>query len=285
MPATEFTRLNRKWYLKLIIFLVVLVFFGFYGLYDATIAYPARGRRVAEFQLKQYLELCDAAGVLETRASVPDPVAELDALRAQERELRAAVATAGASASDAQIRLARLEWLRALRIVGDLDPAHTVLADPRARLAELAASLANRNPPKKLSAYDIPVQWVFVVVGLGGGLWIGTLIFAVSRRKFGWDPAEQRLYLPDGSSIVPADVADFDKRKWDKFLVFLRIKPGHERHAGKELRLDLLRVAPLEAWVLTMERTAFPERAASEARPPEPPGAGPPPPESPAPAA
>jgi hypothetical protein len=94
-------------------------------------------------------------------------------------------------------------------------------------------------------------------------------IARVARRRYSWDDAEKRLFLPDGSSLVPADVAEFDKRKWDKFLIYLHVKPHHERHAGRELMLDLYQHAPLEDWVLEMERIASPETG----EPPPDPGA------------
>ncbi|MGH7132453.1 MAG: hypothetical protein ACREJO_10960, partial [Phycisphaerales bacterium] len=64
--------------------------------------------------------------------------------------------------------------------------------------------------------------------------------------------------FPDGKTIVPADIAEFDKRKWDKFYVTINLKGGEAR------KLDLLRYVPLEEWVLAMERTAFPETAPPE---------------------
>ena len=45
--STATTRLNKPWLLKTLISAVVLVGFGLYGLYDATVAYPARGMRFA----------------------------------------------------------------------------------------------------------------------------------------------------------------------------------------------------------------------------------------------
>ena len=39
------TNLARKWVIKMAVFLFVSIGFGFYGLYDATIAYPNRGEK------------------------------------------------------------------------------------------------------------------------------------------------------------------------------------------------------------------------------------------------
>lgn len=73
-----------------------------------------------------------------------------------------------------------------------------------------------------------------------------------------------RLGVPGGASVVPADVEVFDRRKWDKFLVFLKIKPEHPQLGGKEVKLDLYQYEPLEAWYLEMHRSARPEDFAEE---------------------
>ena len=112
------------------------------------------------------------------------------------------------------------------------------------------------------------MQWLFVVVCLGVGLALTGLILKVKSRTYGWEPVEQRLFLPGGASLVPADIAEFDKRKWDKFLIFLKIKPGHQPLGGREIRLDLLRYNPLEEWILAMERTAYPGNAPVREDPP-----------------
>ena len=49
MAADQKTRLNKPWVIKMVIFAGVLIFFGFYGLYDAMISYPARGQNHADF--------------------------------------------------------------------------------------------------------------------------------------------------------------------------------------------------------------------------------------------
>lgn len=253
MPATETTRLNRPWLVKMVIFFAVLVFFGFYGLYDATIAYPERGMRFARYCEYQYLEAAKAAGQLTPRAvSVENPAQELQRLRS--------LTPAQASALDSL----RRDWLEALNVVGALDPAHTAIDRPDDRYdtlrSEWVTSQGARARPKPLAFYDIPVQWLFVVIGLGGGLWMLILFISVARQRYGWDPATQTLYLPGGHTLTPADVEDFDKRKWDKFLIFLKIRPDHPTLGGREIKLDLYRYASLESWVLEMERTAFPER-------------------------
>jgi len=256
MPITNQTTLNRTWLIKMLIFLAVLLVFGAWGLYDATVAYPRRGANYAEFMLKSYLEQVKQAGysLSRERVSVPDPVGEYARLAGRAGELTAAEA-------------AKHEWLRALAVIGRLTPQHTEVPDPEARLAALTATWSNRNQPKRLQAFDIKVQWIFVIVGLGGGAWLAAHVVRVKSRVYRWDAGEKRLHLPDGSSLVPQDIAEFDKRKWDKFLIFLKIKEGHDRHAGEELRLDLLTHKGLEDWVLEMEKIAFPENAEPAAEP------------------
>jgi hypothetical protein len=249
MPATQTTRLNRKWYLKLVLMLAVFGAFGVFFLYDAAVGYPRRGAAFAAFKERDYLEKAPPG----PSAGIQDPVAELGRLQA---------APAG---SLPEVEQRRLGWLEALSVVHRLGPERTRLPDPRARLDELNSQLRGAAAPKPLSAYDITVQWLSF-----GGCTVITLLILffllkAARRKYGWDPGEQRLYLPGGDSFVPADVADFDKRKWDKFLMFVQMKPTHPSLGGKELRLDLLPYSPLEDWVLEMERTAFPDRA----KPPE----------------
>jgi hypothetical protein len=263
MAHLEPTTLNRPWLAKMIIFFGVLVFFGFYGLYDATIAYPNRGIRHAAFCEYQYLDAANQQRLLDRRVSIADPEAEFRRLREAER--------AGGSRLT-ELDSLRLAWLRSLSMVGRLQPRFTTIEDPQARFAELTtqwttAQGAGKNAPKALAAYDIPVQWVFVVVGFGGGLWMAGLFLSVKRIQYRWDAETQTLYLPASGrdhTLTPADIEEFDKRKWDKFLVFLKIRPDHATLGGRELRLDLYRYGRLENWILAMEKTAFPENEASE---------------------
>lgn len=259
--------LMRKWVLKMAVFVAVLFGFGCWALYDALWLYPERQRDYASFKEYDYLVLArDAGGAQLDRVGIADPRAELDRLRKLQRE------TGALTGLDA----ARSAWLEALAVINHLDgPRHTDIprpnaADARSRLAELetrwkTASGEKRKSPKPLTRWDIPSQWAILVVCWGIMLYLVGLLFRTAGQKFTWDPAQQRLTLADGSSIVPADIEDFDKRKWDKFLIFLKIRPGHDKHAGKELKLDLYRHDKLEGWVLEMEKTRFPERV-EEAR-------------------
>jgi hypothetical protein len=254
MPTT---RLNRPWLVKMVLFFALLLFFGLYGLYDAMIAYPQRGLRHASYQEWQYLDAARVANQLDAQSvSVPDPRAELQRLSALE------------PARFGPLDGPRLEWLRSLQRAGALRPETTTIADARARYTQLNTQWANTTAqPKPLAAFDIPVQWLFVVIGLGGVLWMLVLFASVARQRYSWDPQTRTLTLPGGQALTPADAEDFDKRKWDKFLVFVKVKPSHPTLGGRELKLDLYRHTPLESWVLEMERAAFPDRSEPEPAP------------------
>jgi len=285
MPATQFTTTNRGWLMKMMIFLVVLIGFGLYGLYDATLAYPGRGMEDASYKKKLYLEradeaskvgrsdLLDNAGIAAPearRATLVARRAELEASEEKGSKLQAARAAGGAEGTRAErdyrdllptiVEAAALRWLDSLNLVSGLKPAMTEMKDPRAELKALTERWSKASPPKALNFYDIPMQWCFTVVGFGGGLYLLYVIFRTSRKRYGWDPAQQRLYFPDGKTLVPGDISEFDKRKWDKFFIFLHRKP---EAGGGEVKLDLLRHAPLEKWVLEMEKTAFPQNTAT----------------------
>lgn len=271
MSFTQITKPNRPWFLKMVIFLIALVGFGLYGLYDATVSYPARGLRHAQFQLYTFLDAAQTENLPDSQVTVEDPAAELKRLGDKGGER-----LTGAEG-------AKFAWLKALSTVGKLKPDMTRIGGSDARKAlltklkaEWTTGSAARNAPKPLASYDIAVQWIFTALGLGGGLALFLHIIRILARKYRWDPEAKQLQLPDGSTLSPSDVEDFDKRKWDKFLIFLKIKPGHTPHGGKELKLDLYQHNPLESWVLEMERIAFPDREppAAAATPSPAPAAG-----------
>jgi len=243
------TKINNKWSMKMLIFIFFLDLLGVWGLVDATMMYPARGQASAEWSEREYLDAAQKSGVL-LLASVGNPVETHAALAAQENDLMQQAGGQGTSmvALRAKTKLKKLEWLRALSVIGQLDPSHTHFDDAQARLDELTTAQANQNAPKPLAAFDIPMQWVFVALGFGGGGWLLSMLVLASRRKYRYDPETLTLTLPDGRTITPSDIAELDKSKWDKFLVTLRLKEG------AKVRLDLLRYAPLEEWVLDMEK-------------------------------
>ena len=119
--------------------------------------------------------------------------------------------------------------------------------------------------PDPLTRWDIPTQWLISVLGFTLGGWMLVSFVIAARRSYQWEPGGQRLTLHDGTSLVPADLVDLDKRKWHKFYVTLKTSPDHPTLRGRDVELDLFRYLPLEDWVLEMERTRFPERATQEA--------------------
>ena len=246
------TKLSRRWLIKTLIYFVALTGLGVWGLYDGLYAYPKRGAESSSFLEKEYLVQARDAGRL-LRSSVPDPRERLNDLnenrqRLERERAEAAQQNRTQTAADRATDLALYEWLVSLGRIGRLDPAHTVFADPVDRLSELETQWATRTPPKPLSGYDIPSQWVIAAFGLGLGVWIAFVIAKASAKRFRWDPQEMRLTLPGGRAITPKDIKELDKRKWDKWFVTLILNDG------AEIKLDLLRYDPLEAWVLEMEK-------------------------------
>lgn len=260
------TTINRKWTIKMAVIGLVLLGFGIWGLIDAAVVYPRRGYVAASWLEYQYLDLFSRSRPpLDARAGIADPSAELQRLE------RAAIDRGSLDPVDKALA----EWLDQLNIVGKLDGlAATAIprtdfrgdqvTDARARLTELTKqwteSGEQRQSPSKLSFWDIPVQWLIMVVGVAVGLYMFFLIFRVRAKSYGWEAGQMRLTLPTGESLTPADLEDVDKRKWHKFFATLKVKSSHAQLGGKGIELDLLRYEPLEAWILEMEKTAFPDR-------------------------
>ncbi len=272
-PTVLTTTINRGWLTKMVIIAMLMFGFGLWGLYDATIAYPARGERAASFWQWQYLTVLDgkADGSLLTKASVTSPADEYTQIKQRQ--------DSGVESPDDRPKLA---WLEQLKMIGRLKPEYTRVDDPRKKLDELKtrwnAAGGQNAGAHDLSWYDIPAQWLIVALGVGVGIYMMGLIMVIRGTRYGWEADAQRLHLPSGATLVPADIEVFDKRKWDKFLIFLKIKPSHPQLGGREVPLDLLRFTPLEEWVLAMERTAFPDSepapAPAEAPDPAPQNAG-----------
>ncbi len=256
-PGPTRTTTGRAWRLKTLGFALALALLGAWGYYDAFYEYPARGRLHADFMLRNYLQETDKAFVIAT-ASVEDPAAEYRRL------------STGSESSLTAVDRSRLAWLRAVSRIESLstitranreelerrakDPSArsntpTIFVDPRRTLNELSAGLAQANQPKPLAAYDLPVQYLFLVGGIVGCAYLVGLFFVVRSRVYRYDPADHRLTLPSGKSIVPADIALVDKRQWDKYIVYLKLADG-----SPEIRLDLYRHRPLEDWILEMEK-------------------------------
>ena len=241
----------------------------------------------------------ESPGILRRDGAVADPVAELERLKSdevQERNLQAL--QGGPRQRRAEMEVSRQLWLEALSTIGRLDPAYTNFyrnpdeaaaaelaalepttanaetisglrsrldpVAPRDRFQELNARWTNVAQPAPLRSYDIPVNKIQAVVCLAFAGYLLFLFVKVATKTYRWDPESKTLTLPSGESIAPADLEDVDKRKWDKFIVFLRVKDSHSQLAGKEIRFDTYRHGHIEDWILEMERVAFPDRAEEE---------------------
>jgi hypothetical protein len=251
------TTTGRAWKLKTLGFALAFALLAVWGWYDAYHVYPKRGRDHEQFMKRNYLEEADKAFQLAT-VSVEDPATEYRRLSGiPEGEL-------------STVERARLAWLRSISRLTSLtkvaaenrteierrasDPTHrqptrTMFADPRRELSELGAQLGQSDQPKPLAAYDLPVQFLFLYGGAIGCVYLVGLFFVVRSRVYRYEPAEHRLTLPTGRTLVPADIALVDKRQWHKYIVFLKPVDG-----SPEIRLDLYRHRPLEDWVLEMEK-------------------------------
>jgi hypothetical protein len=267
--SSNVATVSRKWLLKMSLISLALIAFGVWGYLDATIYYPRRGIAAAEYLELQYLQTLSAAGQT-SRASIDDPAATLDRLRQQHRD-------AALQGTD----LALHNWLDQLDLVGKLEPATASTLIPRtdfrtdeqgnpiqvssalSRLDDLKARWTTTSGATKsaspLSAFDLPSQWIIMAVGLGIGLYILVLILIAKGRRYQWNPATQALTLPDGATLTPADIEEFDKRKWHRLYITLKVKPEHPQKGGKAVEIDLMRYDAAEPWVLEMERTAFPD--------------------------
>lgn len=244
---TETSSLNRSWLFRMGFITIIFLGFGAWGAWDATTAYPARGLKYAEYLEKQYLEKADERGRLMS-ASVTSPMIVYAQIKGQ------------GGVSD-EVEGAKFAWLNALQLVRKLDEDHTTFTDPVKRLEELKVKWATNEAPKPLSALDIPTQYLIMVACTLIGLLMIAMILKASSTRYAFDPSTHTLTLPGNHAITPADLEDVDKRKWHKFIVFLKIKPSHSTLGGKEVRIDLLRHAKVEGWVLAMEAAAFPELA------------------------
>ncbi len=249
------SHLSKKWLVRMVLIAVGLFAFGMWGLYDATIAYPRRGAAAASFAEFNYLTQLSPGST----GSIDNPTTELERL---------------VTASE---KGPKRDWLEQLAYIGRLDPAHTKLPrtdaasgqsipDVLSRLESLSKDWTRsdggqKKAPKPLSVWDIPTQWLIMAIGVGLSLWMFTLVVIARGKTYTWIASERRLGLPNGASLVPADIAEFDKRKWHKFFIHLNVKPEHPSLGGKEVALDLMRYEPVEEWVLEMERAANPAPA------------------------
>jgi hypothetical protein len=259
-PSGELrTRPGRAWMIKTVLLTVGLFGFGLWGTYDAFYLYPARGEKHERFMRMAYLAEANAQFRLtRSGASIADPKAELDRLseggfapdslesrtQAWLTSLSRIESLSGIARKNEQ-ELAR----RAAEPGGEPRGTETLFVDPQADLELLVQELAAESQPKPLTKYDIPLQYVFMIAGLGGALLMVIFAARVLAKSYRYDPATKRLTLPNGTSFQPENIQDVDKRKWDKFLVFITLDDG-----SPEMRLDLYRYQPLEEWILEMEK-------------------------------
>ncbi len=246
------THINGKWLTKMAIFFVLLAGLGVWATFDAFWAYPARGRHHVDFALRDYLECLNKEGRLLGSASVEDPAATLNALDAAN-----AMETSSCDAFKYVwlVSLSRVQNLSALAshnkaaLASPPADTDTIFANPQGKLDDLNQRLGTQNAPKPLAAYDIPLQYLFMLIGFGGAAWLALFLAKCRGVSYAYDPAEHRLFLPGGRSFIPAEIKEVDKRDWHKYYVYLTLSDG-----SKEMKLDLLRYAPLEEWILDMEK-------------------------------
>jgi hypothetical protein len=241
LQATQ-TTLSRRWLVRVAVILIIgWGLFG-WGLYDAMVLYPNRGKDAASYLKYQYLREVDKARAIT--AGVDDPAAEF-----------ARIATKKRDNTMSPVESARYNWLESLTRIHQLNPDQTKIPDARAALKELDEQWgrANVKVPQPLDWYDIPSQWAIAACGLVIGLWRLITFLAVAAKKYKWDPASSTITLPGGATLTEADIIDYDKRKWDKFIITLDMRDGHAT-GKKELTLDLYPYNELEPWVLELER-------------------------------
>lgn len=258
MPDVTRTKLNRTWKIKMGVFFAFLAGLGAWGYYDATVKWPARGVSHAEWAQWQYLGVAVETGYA-SRSSVPDPVEEYARLSEPEKLAQLQSSERSSESDLDRLELMRHRWLKSLTRVDRLDPVYTVIEDPRDTFRTLDDRWKSGTMPKPLAAYDIAIQWVITFVGFGGAIYMLVLFITVARHRYTFDPETLTLTLPGGATLEPSDIEVFDKRKWHRFIVFLKIDEKHTTLGGKEIRLDLLRHAPLEEWVKQMFKAAHPD--------------------------
>jgi hypothetical protein len=240
LSATQ-TTLARRWVLRVLIILIIGWGLFVWGLYDAMVLYPNRGIDAASYLKYQYLREVDK--VKPSSVSVDDPVAEFDRLKTRKRDNTMST-----------VESARFNWLEALSRVSRLKPEYSKVGDAKQELKELDErwGAANVKVPQPLEGYDIPSQWAIAGVGLLIGMWRLITFLGVASKKYRWNPETSTITLPGGATLNEADIVDYDKRKWDKFIITLALRDGHA--LGKETTLDLYPYNELEPWVLELER-------------------------------
>lgn len=255
------TRLNRPWLIRIIGLLIGTAALSTWFALDAWVIYPKRGEKAIAFAELAYLQEAQNANLTPAAVDVLEPDAELASLNQLSK-------TPGGSLkaveTQRQVWLTQLSRLHALSAIAERNaqarqawdagaaaPAGplTVFQDPRTRLATLSSELANASAPKPLSSFDMPTQYIGLALSLGGFILLLIFFLRIRSQSYTYEPGTMTLTLPDGFSFTPSQIETVDKRKWDKFIVFLTL-------AGEsaERKIDLFRHAPLEDWILAMEK-------------------------------
>ncbi len=269
--------LNPRWAFKLGIITFVVFIVGAWGYWDASSVYPNRGIRYADWAKWQYLEQGKLAnsedfGIFIRDSSVPNPVEELERLQEPETKTRN-LTDAGNSSSSRHLRasmlVARLNWLEALKVVGMLDAEHTVFESPDRERDALVEKWRSASVPKPLHNLDLIVQWMIMAICWFIALLMFVHILKVRMKRYAWDAGSMTLTLPGGQSITPDDLEEVDKRKWDKYIVFLKLKSSHVSLADKEVAVDTYQRKFIEDWILAMEDKAFGSQEEADAATPE----------------
>lgn len=253
----QITSIPKKWMILQAVYMGVLLAYAIWCVYDGAVLLPNRGKADAEYKERQYLEAAKTASSL-SEASVKTPVEEYEQLNEQVAEMRGLANSTTATGKINALRVARYEWLKALRLVGQLSPEKTTIADPERRLKELDEKWKSLVPPKPLAGYDIPLQWWQLPVVLGVFLIVLVVTVRTKLTVYRYDPASKTLTLPGGEKISYMDLKEVDKRQWHKVRCALVLNDG------RQLPMDLLRYVPLEEWILEMEKARFPESVANE---------------------
>jgi len=257
--------LNGRWIFKLTAMILVFFAVGLWGFWDASSVYPTRGQRYADWAQWAYLDIAKKAdsedyGIFIRETSVPHPVEELSRLSDPEtktRNLNDANDASSTRTLRAAMLAARLNWLEALAVIGQLNPEHTTFESPQRRLDSLRAQWQSEPKPKPLHNFDLIVQWLIMLVCWSIALLMLIHMLRVRGRRYAWDAQSMTLTIPSGGSITCEDLEEVDKRKWDKFIVFLKIKASHETLGGQEIAVDTYQHNLVEDWILAMEEKTF----------------------------
>lgn len=253
----QVTSIPKKWMILQTVYMAVLLAYAVWCVYDGAVLLPNRGKADAEYKERQYLEAAKTASSL-SEASVKTPVEEFEQLSEQVAEIRGLANSTTATGKINAMRVARHDWLNALRLVGQLSPEKTTIADPERRLKELDEKWKSLVPPKPLAGYDIPLQWWQLPVVLGVFLAVAVVTVRTKLTVYRYDPASKTLTLPGGQKVAYTDLKEVDKRLWHKVRCTLVLNDG------RQLPMDLLRYVPLEEWILEMEKARFPELVTNE---------------------